>query len=215
MWKKILLSPWTAVVTLAFVLAVRTLDPAFVESVRLRYFDTLITSKAVTVSEQIHVVNIDDAAIEKYGQFPFPRNQYADIIGDLNNRGAGVIVFNIFMPDADRFAQDSVLAKRLQTSTVILPHMATNDTVSIDPVQNPKNIEPKQGLFFLDYGSKTYLYEFIIKPIKKGNLETKCHIKRICECLKGDFDEKLKEVKKPLIKNLQDPKVHSKLKSIP
>ncbi len=129
MWKKILLSPWTAVVTLAFVLAVRTLDPAFVESVRLRYFDTLITSKAVTVSEQIHVVNIDDAAIEKYGQFPFPRNQYADIIGDLNNRGAGVIVFNIFMPDADRFAQDSVLAKRLQTSTVILPHMATNDTV--------------------------------------------------------------------------------------
>lgn len=86
-----------------------------------------------------------------------------------------------------------------------------NDTVSIDPVQNPKNIEPKQGLFFLDYGNKTYLYEFIIKPIKKGNLESKCHIKRICECSKGDFDEKLQEVKKPLIKNLQDPKVHSKL----
>ncbi len=30
----------------------------------------------------------------------------------------------------------------------------------------------------------------MIKPIKKGNLETKCHIKRICECPKGDFDEK-------------------------
>lgn len=86
-----------------------------------------------------------------------------------------------------------------------------NDTVAIEVVQNPKNIEPKQGLFFLDYGNKTYLYEFLIKPIKKGGLETKCHIKKICECPKGDFDEKLLEVKKPLIKNLQDVDVHKNL----
>lgn len=86
-----------------------------------------------------------------------------------------------------------------------------NDTVSIDVVQNPKNIEPKQGLFFLDYKEKTYLYEFIIKQIKKDSVETKCHIKKICECPKGDFNEKLKEIKKPLIKNLQDEDLHGKL----
>jgi len=86
-----------------------------------------------------------------------------------------------------------------------------NDTVAIEVVQNPKNIEPKQGLFFLDYKDKTYLYEFLIKPIKKGNLETKCHIKRICECSKGDFDEKLKEVKISLIKTLHEENVHGKL----
>ena len=86
-----------------------------------------------------------------------------------------------------------------------------NDTVSIEVVQNPKNIEPKQGLFFLDYKEKTYLYEFIIKPIKKDSFETKCQIKKICECPKGDFNEKLKEIKKPLIKNLQDEEVHGKL----
>jgi len=86
-----------------------------------------------------------------------------------------------------------------------------NDTVSIEVVQNPKNIEPKQGLFFLDYKEKTYLYEFIIKPIKKDSVETKCQIKKICECPKGDFNEKLKEIKKPLIKNLQDEDVHGKL----
>ena len=86
-----------------------------------------------------------------------------------------------------------------------------NDTVSIEVVQNPKNIEPKQGLFFLEYKEKTYLYEFIIKQIKKDSVETKCQIKKICECPKGDFDEKLKEIKKPLIKNLQDEEVHGKL----
>jgi len=86
-----------------------------------------------------------------------------------------------------------------------------NDTVSIEVVQNPKNIEPKQGLFFLDYKEKTYLYEFIIKQIKKDSVETKCQIKKICECPKGDFNEKLKDIKKPLIKNLQDEEVHGKL----
>jgi hypothetical protein len=86
-----------------------------------------------------------------------------------------------------------------------------NDTVSIDVVQNPKNIEPKQGLFFLDYKEKTYLYEFIVKPIKKDGLETKCHIKKICQCPKGDFNEKLKEVKKSLIKDIQDEKIHGGL----
>ena len=86
-----------------------------------------------------------------------------------------------------------------------------NDTVSIDVVQNPKSIEPKQGLFFLDYNGKTYFYEFIVKQIKKDSPETKCQIKKICECPKGDFNEKIKEVKKSLIKNLKEEEVHSKL----
>jgi len=86
-----------------------------------------------------------------------------------------------------------------------------NDAVSIDPIQNPKNIESKQGLFFLDYNDKTLFYEFVIKPIKKDSLETKCHIKKICECKREQFEEKLKEVKKPLIKNLQNNEVHSDL----
>ena len=138
MWKKILLSPWAALVTLVLVLGVRTTDPAFVESVRLRYFDTLITDRAATVSEQIHVVNIDDRAIAQRGQFPFPRSQYADIIRQLEDRNAGVIVFNIFMPDADRFGQDSALAQQLKRSTVVLPHMATNeDTVPKYPPYRP------------------------------------------------------------------------------
>ena len=130
MWKKLLLSPWTALLTLALILSIRIADPSFVESIRLRYFDTLITDRATTVSEQIHVVNIDDRAIAERGQFPFPRNQYAAIIKDLADRNAGVIVFNIFMPDADRFGQDSVLAQQLKRSVVVLPHMAANeDTV--------------------------------------------------------------------------------------
>lgn len=129
MSKKILLSPWTALLTLILVLATRTTDPEFVESVRLRYFDTLITSAPVTVSDQIHIVNIDDTALEQRGQFPFPRGEYAKIIQELYQRNAGLVVFNVFMPDADRFGQDAALAAALRQHPVVLPHAATNENV--------------------------------------------------------------------------------------
>jgi len=124
---KRLLSPWFALLTLALLIGVRATDPAFIESVRLRYFDTLITSKPITQSKQVHVVNIDDKAIERLGQFPFPRTQYANIIEDIYSRGAGLVVFNLFMPDSDRFGRDSGLADTLTRHPVVLPQVATSD----------------------------------------------------------------------------------------
>ena len=73
--KKILLNPWTALLTLAIILLIKMLNPTFVESVKLRYFDTLITSQP-DKSAPVNVVNIDEASLDKYGQFPFPRDIY-------------------------------------------------------------------------------------------------------------------------------------------
>ena len=124
---KRLLSPWFALLTLALLVSVRASDPSFVQSVRLRFFDTLITSKPVVQSKQVHVVNIDDKTIERLGQFPFPRTQYANIIEDLYSRGAGLVVFNLFMPDSDRFGRDSGLADTFARHPVVLPQVATPD----------------------------------------------------------------------------------------
>jgi adenylate cyclase len=124
---KRLLSPWFALLTLTLLVGIRVADPSFVQSVRLRYFDTLITSKPQTVSKQVHVVNIDDATLERLGQFPFPRSQYANIIEDLYSHGAGLVVFNLFMPDNDRFGKDAGLADTLTRHPVVLPQVATNE----------------------------------------------------------------------------------------
>ena len=127
---KKLLSPWLALLTLVLMVCIRLADPSFVESVRLRYFDQLITSKGITTSEQVHVVNIDDEFIRQKGQFPFPRSEYARIIQDLYSRNAGLVVFNVYMPDADRFNQDSQLAKVLKQFPVVLPQSATTETIN-------------------------------------------------------------------------------------
>jgi len=130
MLKKILLSPWTALLTLALILSIRIADPVFVESVRLRYFDTLITQKAPTANN-IYTVNIDEAALDKYGQWPLPRAEYAKIIKDLYDRGAGLVVLNVIMAEPDRTGGDAVLANALKQYPVVLgsvPSARTKNT---------------------------------------------------------------------------------------
>ena len=111
--KKILWNPWTAVLTLVIMLAVRMADPAFVESVRLLYFDRLIISQPAK-DIPVSVVNIDEATLDKLGQFPFPRGDYADIVQDLYQHDAGLVVFNVLMPEKDRFKQDAILGRTMQ-----------------------------------------------------------------------------------------------------
>jgi adenylate cyclase len=130
MLKKILLSPWTALLTLALVVGLRVTDPTFVESVRLRYFDTLITAKAST-ENNIYTVNIDEASLDKYGQWPLPRDQYAKIIENLYQRGAGLVVLSVLMAEPDRSGGDAVLANALKQYPVVLPSVPNAKTKNI------------------------------------------------------------------------------------
>ena len=131
--KKILISPWTALLTLALVVSISGTN--FVESIRLRYFDTLITSKQQTINN-IYTVNIDEATLDKYGQWPFKRDQYANLIAQLYAHNAGLVVWNIMMPEADRLGGDNALADTLKDHPVILANV---------PSQTTKNTPKKPG----------------------------------------------------------------------
>ena len=125
--KKLLLSPWTALLTLALILSIRIADPAFIESVRLRYFDTLITQKTPT-DNNIYTVNIDESSLEKYGQWPLPRTEYAKIIQDLYARNAGLVVLNVLMAEPDRTGGDGDLSTILKKYPVVLGSVPSNKT---------------------------------------------------------------------------------------
>jgi len=129
MLKKILTSPWTALITLALITSIRVVDPSFVESVRLRYFDTLVTQpRAVPAPDNIVTVNIDETALDKYGQWPLPRVNYAEIIEDLYRRNAGLVVLNVLMADRDRTGGDRDLSSALKHYPVILPSVPSDKT---------------------------------------------------------------------------------------
>ena len=155
--KKLLLSPWTALITLSLIVAVRVADPAFVESVRLNYFDTLIVNADPT-ENGIYTVDIDEAAIDHYGQWPFGRTVYADIITDLYQRGAGLVVFNVLMPEPDRQGGDQMLADALAQHPVILPNI---------PAKQSKNTPKRPGVAIMgpEYLDTVISYPGIIANI--------------------------------------------------
>ena len=142
MFKKLLLSPWTALLTLTLVVGIRIADPTFVESVRLRYFDTLITSKAPT-DNNIYSVNIDEASLNKYGQWPLPRVNYAEIIEDLYHRNAGLVVLNVLMAERDRTGGDRDLAATLKHYPVILPSVPSDKTKNAPRVPGSAVLGPE------------------------------------------------------------------------
>ena len=160
---KKLLNPWTAVLTLLLCLFVRVNDANFIESVRLRYFDQLITSKETSVSKLIQVVNIDDETIRHKGQFPFPRDEYSKLVTDLYSRGAGLVVFNIYMPEPDRFGHDYKLEKTLKEFSVVLPQTAVNEKLT----NNYPAFRP--GVSVIGTGDVGIKYESIQPNIKPFN----------------------------------------------
>ena len=148
---KRLLSPWWALITLGILVYVFANPSNFLQSIKLNYFDQLIVNQPA-VENNIYVAEIDDAALDKYGQYPFPRNIYSDIIKDLYDRGAGLVVWNVMMPEVDRLGGDAELAETMLALPVILASRPSDKTKN-EPI-NPGAaiIQPQFLDSILPYG---------------------------------------------------------------
>jgi adenylate cyclase len=124
--KKILLSPWLALLTFSVLLAVKLSNPYLIDATKLKFYDYLMLGKSVQ-SEQIVIANIGEKTIEKYGQWPFPRKDYAEIIHEIYGRGAGLVGSTILMPEPDRMGTDSVLSDTLKQYPVVLSQTVSED----------------------------------------------------------------------------------------
>ena len=124
--RKVLFSPLWSVLLLGVLSYVYYLNPAFIESIRLRYFDTLIVNQQ-PVENNIYTVNIDEPSLEAYGQWPWPRGDYGNLIEDLYARGAGLVVFNVLMSEEDRSGQDAQLGDILQQYPVVVTMLGAEE----------------------------------------------------------------------------------------
>ena len=120
---------WTvAFLTLAVLVFLRVQDNGLVETARLKSFDYLQSTDPVTVSEDIIVVEIDEAAIEMNGQWPWSRDKMANLIWTLREQGAGIIILPILFSEDDRDGQDMALAQALVQNGVIIAQVGTTQT---------------------------------------------------------------------------------------
>lgn len=88
---------------LALLLAIRFVDPLAVQLTRLTVFDLYQTAKP-RIAEQhpVVIVDIDEASLEKLGQWPWPRNIVAELVNKITAKGGVAIAFDILFPEPDR-----------------------------------------------------------------------------------------------------------------
>ena len=125
--RKIVFSPIWSLLVLGILSYLFYINPSFIESVRLRYFDQLIINQPV-VENNIYTVDIDESTIDQYGQWPFPRGDYAAIIEDLYARGAGLVVWNVLMSEPDRSGEDEQLSLTMQQLPVIVTMLGAEES---------------------------------------------------------------------------------------
>jgi adenylate cyclase len=117
--RKILIHWTTAFITLFVLTYIGLQDPWVKEVLRLKSFDYLLANEEVTPSKDITIITIDEEAIEKYGQWPWPRNVIADLIVELRQAQTGIIVMPILFSEQDRFGHDEYFCDVLGYGTVI------------------------------------------------------------------------------------------------
>ena len=153
-WKVVL-------ITISLLIGLRIADPKLVEQFRLNYFDSLQYLQT-PVDSGIVLVDIDEKSLEKFGQFPFPRNTYAKVLP--SNGALSLYVMNMGFTDPDRFDGDDDLAYAMSKREVILSSIPTN-------VSN-KGDKPFLGFGKLGKGKPSdwlYTYKGISTPIEKLN----------------------------------------------
>jgi len=113
---------------LAALLLLRVIDPWPIETLRLKYFDALLTINEPVESQNISVYNIDEAALAEGGQWPWPRQQLAELNRYLLDSGAAAVVYSVLFPEADRFGGDAEFAESMAQMPTFLSAVATADT---------------------------------------------------------------------------------------
>ena len=124
-----ILSNWMmGFVTLAVITFIGLQDPFVKETLRLKSFDLLAQYEEQELSPDIGILTIDEASIEKYGQYPWNRETLADIIYRLRDAEVGIIVMPILFSEPDRLGGDELFMISLHQMDVVIAQVGTNQT---------------------------------------------------------------------------------------
>ena len=121
---KYLTSKWLVLIVIGLGLFLRVSDISWIEQIKLMGFDSKIKSIPIQKSKDVVIYEIGEGTLEKWGQFPLPRQYYAQIISDLITANAEIKAFTITFPEADRFGGDAAFESWIKDSGVVLSQKA-------------------------------------------------------------------------------------------
>jgi len=123
---KWLYSGYAVAVSIILLLALRVFDPTPLQSLRGQVFDSYQQLDEVVQSDDVVLINIGEKSLAKYGQYPFPRQYYAQMVVDVAMKNGGVLGWTIMFPEKDRFQGDDSFANMMSQNVMNVPGARKN-----------------------------------------------------------------------------------------
>jgi len=139
---------------MAVLVLVRIWDPLPLEEVRLRSFDLYQNIKPRSSSVgPVVIVDIDEASIGAYGQWPWPRTLIADLLTRLYEMQSVAIAFDVVFPEPDRSSPKEAAKhfRNLDEATrERLMHLPSNDDIFAQVIGRGKVVLGQSGTHAVD-----------------------------------------------------------------
>src|SRR6266700_408000 len=129
----------------------RILDPAPVQELRVRTFDTFqVIDPRIKTQRPVTIVDIDERSLAdpRLGQWPWPRTRIADIVANLTRLGAVVLAFDAIFSEPDRRNPDIAADtfRNLDEATrEKLRALPSNDQIFADAIRNSRVVLGESG----------------------------------------------------------------------
>jgi len=117
-----------AISVILFFCVIRFSDLWFFEMVRLKALDQHQRTQQETIAPDVVTVEIDNASVREYGQWPWPRDKLAKDIESLYRKGASIVVLPILFADKDRLGGDAQFDEMLRKTPTIIGQIPANQT---------------------------------------------------------------------------------------
>jgi adenylate cyclase len=139
-------APWIVALTvLAGALLLRVADPAMLVSLRQSAFDVYqrLQPRLYSPEAPVRIVDIDEAALAEYGQWPWPRTIIARLVDKLTEKGAAVVAFDMVFAEPDRssirrMVRDLVAFTDPETVQKLAAAIQDNDQVLADAMAHSR-----------------------------------------------------------------------------
>jgi len=138
-----------ALACLALLLALRVLDPAPIEAIRLKSLDFYQwLQPRQTAAPVVTIVDIDEESQKELGQWPWPRSLIAEMVRQATRLGAVAIAFDAVFPEPDRMSPAGIarLLPNLEPALAErLDALPSNDQVLAEALRSSRTVLGQSG----------------------------------------------------------------------
>ena len=135
-------------------------NSTLVQVAKLKAFDYQLQNEEVVVDDNLIYVTLGEKSIEDNGQWPWPRDKIANLIWELRQEGAGIIILPILFSEEDRFGKDQDLWDALNMNGVVIAQTGSSQKTTTG-VFRPVNMVGGNK----DASNNLFTYNGMLPPI--------------------------------------------------